>query len=231
MKVTEVKFEREKRNGIIPVGTYLIDAALRLGVPLETECGRQGICDSCLVEVKKGGEFLSAPTKTEIEHLAEEKRKLGQRLACQAKIIDEGEIIAMTTEKKTVEPTEFEEFVKKFENLPLNEKVKKLLDLEMITLGETFSYILNLPYTIGEKIRDAMAEVGMKMDAEEKKTTRPAEHQEKTEDDSSEKKETSSTKKTTAKKSASSKKPTSEGKTTRSRQRKKAVEDTEKSEE
>lgn len=157
-------------------GTYLIDAAARFGIFIEDDCGRRGECDSCAVKITKGANLLSEPTQAELEHLSTGRRSKGERLSCQAKIEKPGEICVMTTEKAKPEATTFESFQKEFGNLPLDEKVKYLLQLESVTLSETFSYILNLPYTIGEKIRDSMAEYGFKMEEEEKKAKRPTEH-------------------------------------------------------
>jgi len=172
----EVKFEPSGRNGVVPAGTYLIDAAARLGINIETDCGRKGTCDSCAVKIISGANLLSEPTKAELEHLSTQRRSKDERLSCQAKIEKSGEICVMTTEKAKPEATPFETFQKEFGNLPLDEKVKYLLQLESVTLNETFSYILNLPYTIGEKIRDGLAEFGFKMEEEEKKAKRPKEH-------------------------------------------------------
>jgi ferredoxin len=173
----EVKFEPSGRYGVVPAGTYLIDAAARLGISIDDECGRRGECDSCAVKITKGADLLSEPTQAELEHLSTERRSTGERLSCQAKIEKPGEICVMTTEKAKPEATTFESFQKEFGDLPLDEKVKYLLQLESVTLSETFSYILNLPYTIGEKIRDSVAEFGLKMEEEEKKAKRPTEHQ------------------------------------------------------
>lgn len=212
MKEVEIKLEKEKRSGVVPVGTYLFDAVKRIGVKIEAECGRQGTCDACLLTVTKGREILSEPTKAEMEHLSQARRNKGERLACQAKIEKLGEISIMTTEPKAKpEPTEFESFMKNFEKLPLNEKIGKLLELEQIALGDTFNYILNLPYTIGEFVRDKMAEFGYQMEEEEKKAKRPTEH--KAETATEEKAETK--KKSTRSKSA----PTAEKKTTTAKKR------------
>lgn len=173
---TEVKFEPSGRNGIVPVGTYVIDAALRFGIRIEDECGRKGECDSCAVKIIKGAEFLSEPTKAELEHLSSERRKKGERLSCQAKIEKTGVVTIMTTEKPKPEVPPFEQFKKDFAELPLEDKIKKLVDLEAITLSDTFQFVLNLPYYLGEKIRDGVAEFGFKMEEEEKKAKRPAEH-------------------------------------------------------
>jgi hypothetical protein len=176
MKEVEVKFERENLIGIVPIGTYLFDAAKRIGVKIEN-CRQEDNFDDYVFTVTKGKEILSETTKAEMEHLSQERRNKGERLARQAKIEKLGEISVMTAEPKAKPtPTEFETFVKDFEKLPLNEKVSKLLELEQITLGDTFNYILNLPYTIGEFVRDQMAEFGYKKEEEEKKAKQPNEH-------------------------------------------------------
>jgi ferredoxin len=203
----EIIFESENKQGVVAIGTYLFDAAKRLGVTIEAECGRKGVCDTCSCKVSSGGEFLSKATKLEVEHLRVSRRNNGERLACQAKIERTGEIIAMTTHKKVIEKNEFEEFCKRFSELPLSEKVAKLLQLESITLSETFSEVLNFPYTIGEKVRDMMAEVGMKMEKDAKSAKTPAEH---TTDTSTEKTQTTKT----GSKSSSVKKPTTPRKRT-----------------
>jgi hypothetical protein len=150
MKEVEVKFERENLIGIVPIGTYLFDAAKRIGVKIEN-CRQADNFDDYVFTVTKGKEILSETTKAEIS--------------------------VMTAEPKAKPtPTEFETFVKDFEKLPLNEKVGKLLELEQITLGDTVNYILNLPYTIGEFVRDQMAEFGYKKEEEEKKVKQPNEH-------------------------------------------------------
>lgn len=178
----ELKFERENRDGVAVVGTYLIDASRRLGVEVEAECGRLGLCDTCAVKVTGGADCLTDLTKAEKEKLSEERRAAGERLSCQAKIAKEGEISILTFEKKKEEkPTEEqkkEEFRKEFEALPLEKKIARLVELEAVALGETFSFVMNSPYTIIGKVMDLMAEFGIKLDRETKKAARPAEHHE-----------------------------------------------------
>jgi ferredoxin len=179
----ELKFERENINGIAVVGSYLIDASRRLGIEIYDECGRLGLCDSCAVTIKRGGEFLTDPTKAEIEQLSEERRKNGERLTCQAKIAKEGEIVILTHEKKDEKPEaerRHEEFRKDFDELPLEGKISQLLELEAVTLSETFNFILNSPYTIGGKVVDFLSHFGLKYDKAEKEATRPEEHKEET---------------------------------------------------
>jgi ferredoxin len=177
MNEVELKFEPGNLVGVVAVGSYLLAAAKRLGVKIECECSI-GNYDSCACLIKKGGDLLSEPTKLELEHLTELRRKKGERLACQSKLEQQGEIIAMPTAAKKEEPTLtlFEEFKKEFAKLPLQEKISQIVELESLTLSDSFSAVLNLPYTIGEKVRDLMAEVGMKMEEEAKKAKTPDEH-------------------------------------------------------
>ncbi|MDQ3132102.1 MAG: (2Fe-2S)-binding protein [Acidobacteriota bacterium] len=174
----ELIFEREDIKGVAVVGTYLIDSARRLGIEIIDECGRLGLCDSCAVTIKSGAEFLTAPTKAEIELLSDERRKNGERLSCQAKIESIGEIVVVT--KKKADDSELkdanEEYRKEFADLPLEKKIANLLQLEAMTLSETFTFILNSPYKIVGKVMDVMAEFGLKMEDETKNATRPDEH-------------------------------------------------------
>ncbi len=172
----ELRFEPSGRYGVVAVGSYLLDAARRLGVKLDDELGEFGITPGCFVEIIKGRELLSKPTKLELEHLSQQNRKKGDRLPSQTKIEKPGELVVMVTENKKPEVSQFESFKKEFDQLPLEEKVRNLMELEQVTLGETFAYILDLPATIGAKIRDGIADFGFKMEHDEKNAKRPEEH-------------------------------------------------------
>ena len=179
MEVTEIKFEREELEGIIPVGTYLADAARRLGAELWQE--PFGETEFSVVKITKGGDLLSAPTKAEVEHLSAERRSDGERLAEQAKIERAGEMTIMTTKKpEEVKPdyeAKREEYRQEFEELPLEKKIASLVELEAIAFSETFSFVVNSPYLLAGKFVDVLAQFGFKMEDEAKKQARPAEHQ------------------------------------------------------
>ncbi len=174
----EVKFEREDISGVVPVGSYLFDAARRMGI--EVECERRGESDLCAMRIKEGGELLSETTKAEKEHLTAKRRKNGERLACQAKFEQTGEVVIMTTKKKEEEKPadeeKYEAYRKGFEELPLEKKVADLLHFEAIAFSETVSFVLNSPSMIVEKIMDVMAEFGLKIEDDAKKAKRPNEH-------------------------------------------------------
>jgi len=179
MKVTEIKFEREDLEGIIPVGTYLADAARRMGIELWQE--PFGESEFAVVKITKGSELLSAPTKTEVDNLSAERRTSGERLAEQAKIELTGALTIMTTKKpEEVKPdyeAKKEEYRKEFEELPLEKKIASLVELEAIALSETVSFVINSPYKIVGKLMDVLAQFGFQMEDEAKKQARPAEHQ------------------------------------------------------
>ena len=178
MEEVEIRFEREEISGLIPPGTYLYDAARRLGI--EVECERAGLTDECAVQVLLGRELLSGYTKAENELLSEERRQNGERLACQVKIEKAGELTIMTKEKPKVEkePTEAqkEEYRKEFEKLPLEKKIASLVELEAIALSETVTFILNSPYKIADMLVGVMANFGWQMDKEAKDAKKPSEH-------------------------------------------------------
>lgn len=182
MEQVEVKFEGTDRSGLIAVGTYLIDAAGRLGVDVEDDCGRLGECDSCAMKIISGGDLLSAPTSAELKQLGEQRLADGERLSCQAKLEKAGEVVIMITQKNEenkpeTEAEAAEEYRKKFEELPLEKKIASLVELEAIALGETFSFIVNSPYLIVGKIMDVMAEFGLKLDEKDREAKKPKEHQ------------------------------------------------------
>ncbi len=174
---SELKFVREKRHGVAVTGSCLIDAAGRIGVYIAADCDRQGKCDACAVTIVSGAENLSEPTPSELEQLSEARRKKGERLSCQAKITGSGAISVMTQEKKKEEkPAEeqrAEAFKKDFTALPLEKKIERLLELEMIAFGDTVSYVLNAPYTVGEKVMDIFAKYGFQKDEAERDAKNP----------------------------------------------------------
>ena len=177
----EIKFEVEnkpERSGIVAEGTYLWDAAKRLGIYLKAECGGQGKCDTCAVTIKEGAGNLSSPTSAEMHHLTDEQRENGERLACQTRIQRSGEIVVMV--KETAEETEEKKernFRKDFQELPLEKKFSTLVEIEAVALGETVNFIANLPVTLGNKVVDLMAQFGLNIDKQSRSSRRPAEHQ------------------------------------------------------
>lgn len=175
-----LKFEREDREGYVAVGTYLIDAAKRFGIDLTDtgEAEEEQHPDSVIIAA--GSEHLSPLTQTETEHFSAHGRRENERLASQARIENAGEIIIMTNEKKTADEAatgdQEEKYKKDFTEMPLEKKIAALVQLEAITLGETFSFIFNSPGLVFSKVMDVMAEFGLKKEADAKDASRPEEH-------------------------------------------------------
>jgi ferredoxin len=183
MLEAQVSFAREKREGIVAVGTYLIDAAKRFGIHFEEVCVPETDEHYCSVAVPSGSDLLSEMTKAESEHFAKSGRKRNERLACQVKIERPGEVEIMTEEKvkdpapESKAPADSnEEYRKAFAEMPLEKKIANLVQLETIAFGETVSFIINSPFKIADKVMDVMAEFGFKKEEKQKEASRPAEH-------------------------------------------------------
>lgn len=180
MKEAEIRFEREELSGIIPVGTYLADAARRVGIRFVEPCLPAQDVHHCEVEVTLGGDLLSAKTAAEEKYFAENKDGENRRLACQAKIEKEGEISVKTKESETAKeeakPETEEEYRKRFAELPLDKKISELVHLEAIALSDTLHYLINSPYTLGDKIMGVMAQFGLRKEQSEREAVRPEEH-------------------------------------------------------
>lgn len=213
-----INFESEGSEGIVAPGTYLRDAAKRLGVKIEGDCLDPETAHECVMKVSKGRALLSKPTQTEMEQLSSQARKNGERLACQTIIEKPGEVTIMSVKKKQEEKKDPKEeqaegYRKEFEEMPLDKKIASLVELEAIALGETFSYVLNSPYKAFGKVMDVMAGFGLDLERADKDAKRPDEHKQaengnqKSEPKKAAKK-TTARKKTTRKRSAASKKST-----------------------
>lgn len=208
-----IKFESEGLEGVIAVGSYLSDAARRLGITIAGDCLDAETHHECVMKVSAGKTLLSSPTKTELEQLSSQARRNGERLACQTIIEKPGEVVIMSVKKKQEElkvEEKAEQFKKEFEEMPLDKKIASLVELEAIALGETFSYVMNSPYKAVGKIMDVMADFGFKMDKADHEAKRPAEHVKREADDeeSEPKKRSAKSKPKTAAKRESTKKPT-----------------------
>jgi ferredoxin len=175
----DIKFEPDGRSGIIAEGTYLWDAAKRLGVRLPAECEGRGECDTCAVIVEEGATLLSSLTEAERKLLSPERLAAGERLACQVRVEHAGELtlrpVPFTERAETTEEA-VKDFRKEFKEMPLDRKMATLAELEAVTMFQTLSTVMNLPFTIGEKVMDLMAGRGRAKTRQEREARRPAEH-------------------------------------------------------
>jgi len=180
MSDVEFRIENEDREGIVAVGSYIGDAVTRMGGTFDGPCQDED-GHECAVHIIEGAEYLSPPTKAEREHLSQPDAGKDERLACQAKIVKAGRVVVMTKQKKKAEEKaeseeRSEDFKKEFAEMPLEKKIASLVQLEVMALGETISFVMNSPFSLGEKIMDVMAEFGFKMERDSKNSRRPEEH-------------------------------------------------------
>ena len=155
-----VTFEPSGISGLVAQGTYLIDAAKRMGAPLGVGCLRgHGECPACVVSVKSGANLLSTPTVIEGKILGADGLAESLRLACQTKIEGHGDIVlSVTTQRpKNAPPVDLPgDIEKKFNELPLNQKIAALLKFEAITMSEAFDAALQKPLAVGTKAFDSI---------------------------------------------------------------------------
>ena len=154
-----ITFEPSGLNGVVAQGTYLIDAARRMGVSLGTGCTiGKGECPSCLVSVKAGAHLLSPPSAAEQRVLSDEQLSESLRLACQVKLENPGEVVVMPSAVQPAGSTRDtpSELRKEFGALPLNKKIATLLALEAITMSEAFDSAIEKPLAFGAKTMDAI---------------------------------------------------------------------------
>jgi len=155
-----ITFEPSGIGGIVAEGTYLIDAARRMGVALGAGCTvGKGECPACVVSVKSGANLISAPSVTEEKQLGLEHLNESLRLACQVKIEYPGEVVVMVAarpERATTLVDTESELKQKFGTLPLSKKIATLVQLEAITMSEAFDSAIEKPLKYGSKAFDSV---------------------------------------------------------------------------
>jgi ferredoxin len=173
-----VEFAADGRQGVVAEGTYVWDAAKRLGLRLPAECGGRGECDTCAVIVREGMVLLSELTNAERTRLSPERLAAGERLACQAKIERGGTLILdpvpVTEREETTEETK-RDFSTEFRHLPLEKKLATLVELEVIAAAQTFKAMAELPSALIQKGLGVMAAFGRAREQRQRAEHRPTE--------------------------------------------------------
>ena len=152
-----ITFEPSGISGVVAQGTYIIDAARRMGAPLGAGCtAGKGDCPSCIVSVTTGADLLSPPSVAEEKQLGVEQLEQALRLACQVKIENHGEVVVLVTSRpeRPGQNDADAELRKKFGALPLSKKIATLMQLEAITASEAFDSALEKPLAFGSKAFD-----------------------------------------------------------------------------
>jgi len=173
----EWKTDGEGHAGIIAEGTYLWDAAKRLGVRLPAECEGRGECDTCAVVVVEGATLLSGLTDAERKHLSDERLAEGERLACQAKVERGGDLVLrpvpVTERAETTDETS-KEWREEFRRMPLKKKFATLAGLEADMAYETLVRVVDIPFNLFGKGLDLLASRGRKLSQGERERRRPS---------------------------------------------------------
>ncbi|HEX3187835.1 MAG TPA: 2Fe-2S iron-sulfur cluster-binding protein [Pyrinomonadaceae bacterium] len=155
-----ITFEPSGLSGVVAEGTYLIDAAHRMGVSLGMGCTvGKGECPSCLVAVKSGAGLLSAPSAAELKQLDVEDLAQSHRLACQVKLQYPGDVVVMASARKPGSGTPRDtasDLKRDFGSLPLGQKLATLVQLEAVTMSEAFDAAIEKPLALGAKTMDAI---------------------------------------------------------------------------
>jgi 2Fe-2S ferredoxin len=90
-------------SGEVPADLSLLEAAERLGFPLNHDCGGNASCTTCRVDVIAGSENLSDIDFDEQDLLDREAlTEPYHRLGCQARVL--GDVIVQVPEEKWSEP-------------------------------------------------------------------------------------------------------------------------------
>jgi ferredoxin len=173
----EWKVDGEGRTGLVAEGTYLWDAAKRLGVRLPVECGGRGECDTCAVVVEEGATLLSDLTDAERKRLSPERLAAGERLACQAKAAGTGTLVLrpvpVAARAETTEETA-KDFREEFKRMPLRKKLATLAGLEADVAYETLVRAVDIPFDLFGKGLDLLAGRGRRLSAAERARQRPS---------------------------------------------------------
>lgn len=155
-----ITFEPSGISGVVAQGTYIIDAARRMGAPLGTGCtAGKGDCPACVVSITTGAELLSPPSVAEEKQLGNELLEQALRLACQVKIQNHGEVVVLATTRPQTHaaPSDDQsELRKKFGALPLGKKIATLVQFEAITASEAFDSAIEKPLAYGSKAFDSI---------------------------------------------------------------------------
>lgn len=80
--MAKLVFEHQDEDKELPDGSPIAESCEEAGVPFACT---EGVCGTCVIEVKEGSENLSAPTQEEKDFLGD--GTCDERLACQCKIM------------------------------------------------------------------------------------------------------------------------------------------------
>ena len=165
----EITFQPSGLVGLVAEGISIADAAHRMGVAIPGGCTRTENCTTCQVSIIAGSQLLSPATATEIELFGSGVLSQHQRLACQARIERSGELVVhVPSETKKADGSHDPAAMRKeFGDLPLDEKIKTLVQLEAITMYEALNAVIDKPLAFGQKLFDRVFRTAKPTSAQE----------------------------------------------------------------
>jgi ferredoxin, 2Fe-2S len=182
----EITFQPAGLSGLVAEGTYVIEAAKRMGVRISTECKGSGECTACVVSIVTGQLLLSAPTEHEQKTLGQEGLAQEQRLACQTRVERSGElVVAVLPEKAASEKDQrpVSDLRKDFAELPLDKKLVTLVQFEALTMSQAMDAIAAKTLSVGGRVIDLFASKGRNLRQRELELRHPPEHRQQKNDD------------------------------------------------
>lgn len=115
-----VNFRADRDKVSLQTGTRLLDALIVKKVGVKMLCGGRGLCATCHVYITKNPHCLTPRTKQEKLRLKTlSKAKANSRLACQAKIIEEGVEISLPEGLYLESLSKFESLIGKRTSVPI----------------------------------------------------------------------------------------------------------------
>ena len=99
MTDANVHFQPLGRKTSPEKGRTLLELARDSGVAIESICGSAGKCGKCKVIIRSGAANLSPPNRNEADLLGDKLVHVGTRLACQATIASEGDVVVEVPEE------------------------------------------------------------------------------------------------------------------------------------
>ena len=175
----EITFQPAGLSGLVAEGTYVIDAAKRMGVRISAACKGSAECTACVVSIVTGQLLLSAPTEHEQKTLGQEGLAQEQRLACQTRIERSGElVVAVVPEQAAADKNQRQvsDLRKDFGELPLDKKLVTLVQLEALTMSQAMDAIAAKTLSAGGKVIDLFARKGRNLRQRELELRHPPEH-------------------------------------------------------
>ena len=75
-------------------GTLLFDAVIRAGLPVASSCSADFVCGKCNLQVREGGENLSAQREPERKLLRRDNKPESDRISCVTRVYGDCSVTA-----------------------------------------------------------------------------------------------------------------------------------------